>query len=433
MGGLNGLYKSLTESPYLKGRDAKGIGRQKQYFAKESIDFIQMLGPYANNHYILEITPWGADAPSLYKCRVEDSFDEQANTKRGDDWKDLLFYDDYPELTIGMKVQLEGCTWLGYNTRNIAALTSAVTIRRCDNVINFVDEYGNVTPEPIVFDKYTVLNSTNITKPSDPATLINGYKNAWVQYNERTATLKTNDRFIIQGEAFVVRGVDHYSRQTTDNADTIKMISFVLAKTEEVEGDDLVNNIANATANIWAVETDSAEITAVVGASASLGAEVLHNGEKTTGYTIDYTSSDPSVVTVSDAGEYTIIGAGEATITCAFHDNKNVTSIVTVTGVEQAEDNFYITLNPETAMARQFETVEITGALYNGTTLQSDEITFTASGVPQQYYVLSQAENIATLYAKAPYSNGKLTLTASCEKDGEVYSKALEIVLASAF
>jgi len=59
MNGLKGLYKSLTENPYLKGSDAGPVGRQKQYFAKESIDFIQSLGKYANNDYVLAITPWG--------------------------------------------------------------------------------------------------------------------------------------------------------------------------------------------------------------------------------------------------------------------------------------------------------------------------------------------------------------------------------------
>ena len=330
--------------------------------------------------------------------------------------------------------QLEGCIWLGFNTRNIAALTSAVTVRRCDNVLNFVDEFGNVTPEPIVFDKYTVLNSTNITKPSDPATLINGYKNAWAQYNERTATLKTNDRFIIQGDAFVVRGVDKYSRQTTDDNDTVKVISFVLARTEEVEGDDLVNNIANATANVWEVVADAASITGVVGTNAPLGVEILHNGEKTTDYSIQYTSSDESIVQVNPTtGQYFILGEGTATVTCTFSENPNVYTVVTFTGVAEAGDDYFVTLNPETATIRQFETAEITGALYNGTSLQADTVTFSTSGVPSQYYTLSVDGNVATLYCKAPYAHGKLSLTASCEKDGETYSKTLEITLASAF
>ena len=434
MGNLNTLYKSLTESPYLKGSDARPIGRQKQYFAKESIAFIQSLGEYANNHYILRMWPWNSDEMQTVPCRIEDSFDEQANTKRGDDWKDVLFYDDVPFATIGLKVELAGCIWLGYNTRNIASLTSSVTIRRCDNVLNFVDEYGNITPEPFVFDKYTVLNSTNITKPSDPATLINGYKNAWIQYNERTATLKTNDRFIIQGQAFTVRGVDQYSRQITDEKNSVKMISFVLAKTEEVEGDDLENNIANADANVWEIKTDVQNITAAVGTNAQLGAEILHNGQHTDGYKILYESSDRNVVQVNASqNRYYILGEGTATVRCTFEKNPNVYTDVTFIGVEQAEDDFFITLNPETDVIKQYESVAITATLFNGTTAMPNAVTITASGVPESYYTLTQTDNTATIYCKAPYTKSKLTLTAIATENGEVYSVSKDILLASTF
>ena len=429
MGSLATL-KFMLSDPYLKGSD-KPVGRQKEYFAKQSIDFLQSLGQFANNHYRLNITPWNGET-AVYECRVEDSFDEQANTKRGDDWKDLRFYDDYPELTIGMKAELHDCIWLGYNTRNIAGLTTSITIRRCDNVLNFVDEFGNVTSEPFVFDKYTVLNSTNIAKPADPATLINGYKNAWIQYNDITATLRTNDRFIIQGQAFVVRGVDYYSRQTTNEQNTVKLISFVLAKTEETEGDDLINNIANADAYVWTISVDAQSITGAVGQTGNVGAELFHRGLKNTEYNILYTSSDTSVVSVDAEGNYEILAEGNATISCTFSENENVTATVMVTGTDQAE-SVMLVLNPEVKRLKQHESASITAKLMQGSTELATAVTFEPSGVPSGYYTFSQTENTATIKCNAPYTKGNLILSAVTEYDGQLYTASMEIILASAF
>lgn len=432
MGSINSLRLSLSD-PYLKGSD-KPIGRQKEYFAKQTIDFYKANGKWANNHYKLEITPWGAELPTVYECRVEDSFDEQANTKRGDDWKDLLFYDDYPEITIGLKAQLHGCTWLGFNTRNIASLTSSVIIRRCDNVLNFVDEFGNVTAEPFVFDKYTVLNSTNITKPSDPVTLINGYKNAWIQYNELTATLQTNDRFIIQGQAFVVRGIDRYSRQTTDDRDSVKLISFVLAKTEETESDDLTNDIANATAYLWTIITDAPQISDVVGATGNVGAELYHGEVKNTEYGILYASSDDSVVSVDENGNYEILSEGSATITCTFEKNPNVTATVEITAVETGDENYRFVVNPMDITVKQYESTEFTVGFYKGA--QESDIPWNfegASGVPESYYTLTQNGNTFTVYCKAPYSKSYLYLRFTASVDGTIYESVVAIRLASAF
>lgn len=430
MNQLSNLYKMLSD-PYLKGSD-KPVGRQKEYFAKQSIDFLQSLGRFANNHYRLEITPWGESEPTVYECRVEDSFDEQANTKRGDDWKDLLFYDDFPELTIGMKAQLHGCTWIGYNTRNIAALTTSITIRRCDNVLNFVDEFGNVTAEPFVFDKYTVLNSTNIAKPADPATLINGYKNAWIQYNDLTAKLRTNDRFIIQGQAFVVRGVDYYSRQTTNDRNSVKLISFVLAKTEETQGDDLINDIANADAYVWTISVDAQSITGAVGQTGNVGAELFHRGLKNAEYSILYESSNENVVTVDAEGNYTILSEGNATITCAFEKNLNVTATVDITATEQ-DESVHLLFNPEIKRLKQHESASTTAVLMKGAAELPVTITIEPSGVPSGYYTFTQTENTATVKCNAPYTKGNLTLTAIAEYDGQLYTASMDIILASAF
>lgn len=422
-----------SRNPYLMGSD-KPVGRQTEYFAHETIDFIKSLGKYANNNYIIQIQKWGQQEIENIPCRIEDSFDEQANLKRGDDWKDILFYEPIDGITIGMLAWFENNTWMGWNTRNIASLTSSITMRRCDNVLNIVDEFNNVTPVPFVFDKYTILNSTTIEKASQPVSLINGYKNAWVQFNEHTATLRTNDRFIINGMAFSVRGIDRVSRQATDNRDSVTMIAFVLMRTEERDGDDLVNDIADADANKWIVATTTGDITCAVGDGGAISANLLHNGEVETNYGILFTSNNEEVVTVDENGNYTITGIGEAIIRCEFEKNPNIYTEIAVTGVETTEASYDVVFDPIEAQIGQFDSKTITARLNRNGVATIEPITFVLNGVPAKYYTIDgRTDNSITITCNAPYTQSKLKITAKAEVDGAEYSDSIVISLVPIF
>jgi hypothetical protein len=409
------------------------IGRQTQYFAKESIDFIQSLGKYADNHYRIQIQKWGEE-PQIVECRIEDSFDEQANLKRGDDWKDVLFYGQIPNITIGMLAWFENSTWLGFNTRNIAALTSSVTVRRCDNVLNFKDEFNNITPIPFVFDKYTVLNSTTIEKASQPVSLVNGYKNAWVQYNEYTATMRTNDRFIINGVAWSVRGIDKVSRAHTEDRDSVRLMAFVLMRTEERDGDDLVNDIADADAHIWQVASSTSAVNGAVGSTGATPTTLLLNGEVITDYSVIYSSSDETIVTVGADGSYELLAEGEATITCAFEKNPNVKLEIPVTVSATATDKYEVIFDPIEAQIPQYEYKVVSAHLYKNGVPTDTELTFNVGGIPKTFFALTDetAESI-TLWCNAPYTKNKLTVTAKAEVDGITYESDITLSLVSAF
>lgn len=421
-----------ARNPYLLGKD-QPFGRQTEYFAQESIDFIKSLGKYADNHYVIQIQKWGEEERTAVPCRIEDSFDEQANLKRGDDWKDILFYEPVENVTIGMLAWFENNTWLGFNTRNIASLTSSITVRRCDSMLNFVDEFNNVTPVPFVFDKYTVLNSTTIEKASQPVSLINGYKNAWVQYNDYTATMRTNDRFIINGMAWSVRGIDKVSRQSTENRDSVTMMAFVLMRTEERDGDDLVNDIADADANIWEVATTNEAIIGAIGDSGNVSCNLLHNGEVNTEYGILYSSSNEDVVTIDENGTYTVVGDGDAVITCTFEKNPNIYTEIAIQGVESAEATYDVVFAPVEAQIPQFETKTVTAYLYRNGLPTSESVSFILNGVPSKYYTAVYSDNSVEITCNAPYAKNKLTVTAKAEVDGTEYTDEISLSLLSAY
>ena len=422
--------------PYLRGKDS-ALGRQTEYFAQETLDFIKSLGAYANNNYKILIQKWGIKDAEIISCRIEDSFDEQANLKRGDDWKDILFYEPVDNITIGMLAWFEGNTWLGFNTRNIASLTSAITVRRCDNELTFVDEFNNVTRIPFVFDKYTMLNSTAIEKASEPVSLINGYKNAWVQYNEYTATLRTNDRMIINGQAFTVRGIDSVSRKTTTDRDSVRLMAFVLMRSEERDGDDLLNDIADADKNIWIVTPNILDISGGIGDVGTIETTITHNGVINTEYGVVYSSDNEQVITVDQNGNYELVGEGEALIRCSFEKNEHIESLihVSVSGEQPAPaDNYYVAFEEIPQQIAQWDSVTLTADLYlNGTKLASP-VTFVVDGVPAPYYrIMNTTDNSITIKCNAPYRDGKLRVVAKAEADGTEVLTKIKLSLVSSF
>ena len=62
---------SPSRNPYLVQSDNQ-TGRQTQYFAHETLDFIKSLGKYADNHYRIEIQKWGEPQKEIVECRIED-------------------------------------------------------------------------------------------------------------------------------------------------------------------------------------------------------------------------------------------------------------------------------------------------------------------------------------------------------------------------
>lgn len=423
-----------TKNPYLLGTDGE-LGRQTEYFAQESIDFIKSLGRFADNHYRIQIQKWGETELQTVECRIEDSFDEQANLKRGDDWKDILFYEPIPDITIGMLAFFEGNTWLGFNTRNIAGLTSSITVRRCDNVLNFRDEFNNVTAIPFLFDKYVVLNSTTIEKASEPISLINGYQNAWVQYNEWTAAMKTNDRFIINGQAWTVRGIDSTSRLYTNERNSVRLMSFALMRSEEREDDDLVNDIAVADNNVWTITTDITEIVGAVGDTGAIHATLTHNGTVDNTYPVTFSTSDNSIVTVDENGSYEIVGHGTATITCSFSKNEAICTTIGVNATARAsDDGIIVSFENAPQILMQYDAITLNAYVYqSGTKDTITPITFTASGVPSIYYdIYDVSTNSLTIECLAPYGKDKLNITAKAEVSGIEYGTTIELSLINA-
>jgi hypothetical protein len=107
-------------------------------------------------------------------------------------------------------------------------------IRRCNNNLKWLDEYGNEKSYPCVID-----DKINETTPDYklPAYLPNGTIFVTVQKNADTDKLKINDRFVFGGQSFKIQGYNNLLNDYTTQ--------FTMYKDAIANDDDLVNSIAN--------------------------------------------------------------------------------------------------------------------------------------------------------------------------------------------
>ena len=77
-------------------------------------------------------------------CRVCHAIEPKTGKQRGDDFKELKFFDlNYPK-GIGTRYRFDNSIWLTNNTDNTKFVTKSNVIRRCNNVLKYIDENGRI-------------------------------------------------------------------------------------------------------------------------------------------------------------------------------------------------------------------------------------------------------------------------------------------------
>lgn len=422
--------------PHFKAEDieAKPVGVQNQYFAEETLSFIDQMGEFAPNPYVVEVQEVGSIEWKKHYARMTDVIaDPKTGQSRGDTWKNIIFYGNIPKVTLGIKLRFENNIWIGYNSANFPSITSSIVARQCGAVLNWLDQWGNVITEPCVLDSYETMDADNMTNPSIPVTLKKGDKKVFVQNNINTMSINDNARFIIGGQAWRVFGVDRTQRQETLNKDSVYTMQFNISKDEPVATDDMENEIANGKSIVWEIKTDTSLIKGVIGNFGTINATVYLNGLIRSDVSVLFSSSNGNIVSVNqNTGDYTMLGEGSAEIICAFEKNPNIKTMVSVECELALSDNqCSISTNPMIGELQQYDVVTMESyLLINGVKDISVPINFTLSGVPSSLYtVTNMASNAFTLECLESYESEPLVVLCSAYVNGETYTNSLNIKL----
>lgn len=427
----NGL--AAVNAPRAIKRNADGVysGRNTPFFANQQNRIASLYGKYTTNYYSAELQGYDPDDFYRYfpvKLRCSDVTRETTGSNLSDDIKSIVVCE--PEgvnyVPIGAHVQFANNTWLVTNPSNVASILSNSIVRRCNAVYKRLDYYGNVLECPFNIPKVMPRGAQDdYTKVM---ILADHYFTCAMQLNEVSATIRENTRLILGDAAYSVRGLDNFTREFTDDENSTHIIYFQIQREEKVNVyDDMERKIADGLAFSWDisitanVSMHSGETQTVVPKSVKNGETVVSTEENPISYI--WSSSDESVLTVSEDGVVSASGEGTATITCTLEQNPDIYESVEIS-VSSAEA-VYIAFSgalPEVIMEQT--SVELEALVYENGQATDDIVTFTLSGATKTAYSYEIDGNTLTINCWEG-SDNPLVVTASYDS----YSVTHEITL----
>lgn len=378
----------------------------------------------------------GSDEWIEQPISIDTAIDIGTGFKKGDDFKVFSHKNISADMKLGIMFRTEEDYWICTNTNGYASPTNSCEVRRCNNVMKWVDpETGFVNQQWCAIDYE--LSSPRPSKDKD-IVVADGHIFVLVQGNDLTRSIPKNQRFIFNGLAFKVSAY-----QTLLNENNITFHSNLLyidMYADPIQpSDDLVNGIANATDYQYAIELQPDITEQIDGFTGQILSTVTCNGE-VVDREIDWTGND--FVTVNEDGSYTLNGTippsndGEddggndepvekiAVITATLKGNPNVTASCSIKIVDEIEDTVDIIIDPLFSEVRQSLPQSFSVYLYKNGVQQDDAITCTTSGLTNKYFTLTQDGHDFVLKVK-DISPTPLTLMFTVDE----YSETIDVLL----
>ena len=335
----------------------------------------------------------GSDEWIEQPISIDTAIDIGTGFKKGDDFKVFSHKNISADMKLGIMFRTEEDYWICTNTNGYASPTNSCEVRRCNNVMKWVDpETGFVNQQWCAIDYE--LSSPRPSKDKD-IVVADGHIFVLVQGNDLTRSIPKNQRFIFNGLAFKVSAFQ--SLLDEDNITFHSNLLYIDMYADPLQpSDDVVNGIANATDYQYAIELQPDITEQIDGFTGQILSTVTCNGE-VVDREIDWTGND--FVTVNEDGSYTLGGTispsddGEddsAVITATLKGNPNVTASCSIKIVDEVEDTVDIIIDPLFSEVRQSLPQSFSVYLYKNGVQQDDAVTYTTSGLTNKYFTLMQ-------------------------------------------
>lgn len=356
---------------------------------------------------------------------VDMAIELATGTKRPDDFKTFSYKDLSIDTIIGTMYYYSDNYWIAVKTDEYGSPTKSVGVRRCNNIARWIDpDNGALIEQHCILD-YNY--SGTQPKYQKDVNTPNGNKTLIIQGNSHTLKLKKNQRFVFNGQPFVLNGIDNFQQPNAVSENTTILFFNISLDLEYSQYDDYENNIANAYSYLYSINIIDNLTEQISGYEGKLNTEIKLNNEIVSRKVV-WTGN--KFVDVQQDGSYIITGVvGKvATITASIEGNKDVFDVINITIVEEAEDQKEIVIDPLYVQIRQDQTIEFTVDIYNNGVKLPDIVTCVPSGVPSNYYTLDSEDNKFKLTSHK-VTKTPLNLTFS---DGDI-ARTIQIELKSLF
>lgn len=359
---------------------------QKQYFQSETAAYTQQMGIYASNVYTAECQ--GLNPDNFFdwqKVQLRSIRAAQAQTGETmpDDWQRIYLINParYTYIPQGAMLKYADNTWIVYKGKNMEAILGAAVVRRCNAVINVLDWYGNIVTVPMSYAKMGTLG--NAPHTTENTITSKNYIACICQLNEYSKQFYENTRIILGNTAYAMRGLDDFTREFTDDPDSVHLLTFTIERVEVQPFDNIELGVADYGGFSWDISVDwnnsmREGMTQQLNVTSKRNnATVADSEEHPVSYY--YESSDETVLTVDENGLVTAVGEGEADVTVTLAQNPGITKTVHIE-VPAAEGAYVAFTSTMPASLHENETVTVKAAYFENGEAQSVELHFSFTG-----------------------------------------------------
>jgi len=347
---------------------------------------------------ITEETSLASGAMQDVDVRITKSLDSVTGLKLSDNWKTLLFKDLAHSVSLGRFYYFDSSWWLTVNSTSIKSLTSSVMVRRCNNVLRWIDTDGAYYAVPCVLDTEKIpTGNKDLMGVSAAVVTPMGLLDVKTQYNSSTNKIKPNQRFLFGNPdnwiAWKVAGggIVNFDNLHTESNTSQGIIEFTLERNyDNVHTDDLVNGVARAIGDSYAITLSDSTISSTVATTIQLGAVVKLNDD-VVDRTVLWTSSNTLKARVSSTGLVTMVAAGTATITATLSGNSSITSTCAVTVLSTPTSVYQIVVTPDENYILETAIQIFDVRLWLNNVVQADTFTFTVATntIPSGHYTFA--------------------------------------------
>ena len=336
------------------------------------------------------------DEYTEYEAWIDAISDNLVNTSKVySDFVKILFKDiDHKQNYKGQyyKLNLDGEHeeyYICYDKMNRLSQVSDFNCVRCNNVLTWADEYGNILTMPCYLG--TDISSTNNLVSKD-GIVPNTRLIILVQANEYTMSIVKNQRFMFQhSTAFKVEEVNNYMQeQETDGQ--VTCVKLYVDYSAILPSDNKELNICDYYKTNYTLTIDQRDIEQTNGFNGQLTATVK-DGNDIVDMPLKWSTSDSEVIEIDEQGNYQVIGevGSIGQITCYMADNENVSDTITITVVEDYLPEKRIIINPnDITSLNEGDIIDFVCGVYIEGEKQSDIVKCVPNNINPYAYTLTE-------------------------------------------
>lgn len=389
-----------------------------QFFQNETQAYTQEMGIYASNVYAADcqgLNPNDFYGWSRIKIRSIRAAQAQTGETMPDDWQRIYIIDParYTYIPQGAMLKYADNTWVVYKGKNMEAILGAAIVRRCNAVINVLDWYGNIVTVPMSYSKMGTLG--NAPHTTENTITSKNYIACICQLNEYSRQFHENTRIILGDTAYAMRGLDDFTREFTDDPNSVHLLTFTIERVEVQPFDNIELGVADYGGFKWELHVDwnnsmRTGMTQTLSVTSKRNNEtVVSDDEHHIGYY--YESTDESVLTVDEYGVVTAVDEGEADIIVTLAQNPNIVKTVHIeVPATETEYVAFTTTLPKTM--HEYDRITVSAAYFENGEATQETVEFTFAGPEDGTYTAAQMDTNTYMVTSYHASQKPLTITA---------------------